>query len=140
MSQENVETLRDGFDALNRGDADAIAALSDHDVELISVLSAVEERAYRGKDSWGTYLRLMNETWSEWRFEDVEIFEVDEETAAAVYRVVGRGKRSGAPVEHPIGATVRFRNAKLWRIRNYLDPREALEAVGLSEQDAHADS
>jgi ketosteroid isomerase-like protein len=140
MSLDNVEVIRRGFDALNRGDAEAIAALSADDFELISVLSAVEERTYRGKDAWGTYLRLMSDTWSEWRFEQVEIFDVDDETAAAVYRVVGRGKRSGARVEHPIGATFRLRNGKLLRIRSYLDPREALEAVGLSEPDAHAES
>ena len=27
-----------------------------------------------------------------------------------------------------------------WRMKDYLEFREALEAVGLSEQDAHADS
>jgi ketosteroid isomerase-like protein len=32
-----------------------------------------------------------------------------------------------------MGATYRFRDGKIWRMHSYLDPREALEAAGLSE-------
>ena len=45
----------------------------------------------------------------------------------------GKGKASGVPVDQRIGVAYRFRNGKLWRMRSYLDPAEALEAVGLSE-------
>jgi ketosteroid isomerase-like protein len=49
------------------------------------------------------------------------------------YSVVGKGKTSGVPVEHHIGLACRLREGKLWRIRSYLDPSGALEAVGLRE-------
>ena len=32
-----------------------------------------------------------------------------------------------------IGLAYRIREGKLWRMRSYLDPAEALEAAGLSE-------
>ncbi|MDQ3730338.1 MAG: hypothetical protein M3355_12205 [Actinomycetota bacterium] len=53
--------------------------------------------------------------------------------AAAVFRLVGTGKHSGAPAGQTIGVTYQFREGKLWRMRSYLDPAEALEAVGLRE-------
>jgi ketosteroid isomerase-like protein len=59
---------------------------------------------------------------------------------AAVFRLVGAGKSSGVPVDQTVGMATRFRNGKMWRMRSYPNPAEALEAVGLSEQDAHADS
>ena len=37
-------------------------------------------------------------------------------------------------------AVQEFRDGKVLRMRTYASRREALEAAGLSEQDAHADS
>ena len=134
MSQENVEIIRRAFEATNRGDAKAVAALCHDDVEFVSaVLASVGEGTYRGKDAWETYFSRMRETWEEWRFEDPEIFESDDEQLVAVFRLVGVGKGSGARVERKYGLTYRFRDGTIWRMHGYLDPREALEAVGLRE-------
>ena len=43
-------------------------------------------------------------------------------------------------LEQRIAAVWTLRNGKALRVRYYDDKAEALEAVGLSEQDAHADS
>ena len=48
-------------------------------------------------------------------------------------RVRMRGKGSGAETEAPTGSVVEFKNGKGIRVRTYLDPKEALEAAGLSE-------
>jgi ketosteroid isomerase-like protein len=132
MSQENVEIIRMTVEAADRGDAEAIAAICDDDIEFSSaVLGGVEEGTFRGKGAWETYFSRMRETWEEWRFEDAEVFEADDEQVVAVMRLVGVGRGSGARVEHPLGIAYKFRDGKLWRMRAYLDPREALEAVGL---------
>jgi cation transport regulator ChaC len=44
------------------------------------------------------------------------------------------GEDEGGEGKHAIGVAYRFRQGKLWRMRAYLDPREALKAVGLAEQ------
>ena len=109
-----------------------MAALCHDDIEFVSaVLASVGEGTYRGKGAWDTYFSRMRETWEEWRFEDIEIFEADDELLVAVFRLVGVGKGSGARVEHEYGITYRFREGKIWRVRGYLDRREALETVGL---------
>jgi ketosteroid isomerase-like protein len=80
-----------------------------------------------------SYFDRLRETWEEWRIEDLEVLEAEDGQAVAVCRLVARGKESGALVHHRIGMTVRFRDGKLWRMRTYPDPAEALEAAGLSE-------
>ena len=42
-------------------------------------------------------------------------------------------RASEAEIESPHGTVVEFKNGKGIRIRTYLDPKEALEAAGLSE-------
>jgi ketosteroid isomerase-like protein len=97
------------------------------------MLSAVEEASYRGGEAWNGYFTDMAKVWGDWRAEDAEIFEADDRHLASVFRMIGPGKASGAPVEQRVGVTYTFRDGKIWRMRSYLDPREALETLGLSE-------
>jgi ketosteroid isomerase-like protein len=55
-------------------------------------------------------------------------------------RYRGRGKGSEVPVEGLFFHVVELRDGKFLRVKEYTDKAQALEAVGLSEQDAHADS
>jgi len=51
----------------------------------------------------------------------------------AIGRIRGRGKESGVEAESPINWVVDFRDSRAVRVREYLDPKAALEAAGLSE-------
>ena len=75
----------------------------------------------------------MRDTWADWWVDDFQVFEGGVDSLAAVVRVAGRGQLSGAAVDRTIGMTYRLRDGKIWRMRAYLEPREALEAIGLSE-------
>jgi ketosteroid isomerase-like protein len=135
MSQENVKIVLRGIDAFNRRDMRGLAELSHEDLEFVSVLTAVDAggATYRGSETWTSYFAAMNETWEEWQVEDFQVFDGREDGVAAVFRIVGKGKHSGAPVEHEIGLAYRIRDGQVWRMRSYLDPGQALEAVGLRE-------
>jgi ketosteroid isomerase-like protein len=50
-----------------------------------------------------------------------------------VIHLRGRGKESGAKTETAIAWFAEFKNGKAVRVREYLDPKEALEAAGLRE-------
>ena len=52
--------------------------------------------------------------------------------------MLARGR--GVHLDQHTYAVEEFRDGKVLRMRTYASRREALEAVGLSEQDAHADS
>jgi ketosteroid isomerase-like protein len=51
----------------------------------------------------------------------------------AIGHLSGRGKESGVVTETEIVWLVELKNGKGIRIREYLDPKEALEAAGLRE-------
>ena len=51
----------------------------------------------------------------------------------AIGHIRTRGRGSGVVTESPIAMVSDTRNGKSVRVRSYLDPREALEAAGLSE-------
>jgi ketosteroid isomerase-like protein len=142
MSQENVELVHRAREAFNRRDLRALAELVHEDFEFISVLTAVDARGgtYRGPQAWASYFARMDDSWEDWRVEDFRAFDAGDDRVASVFRLVGTGKSSGARVDRPAGIAYWLRDGKFWRMRSYLDPAEALEAVGLSEQDAHADS
>jgi ketosteroid isomerase-like protein len=55
-------------------------------------------------------------------------------------RVRGRGKGSGIVVESNAAHVWTLQGRKPVRVEIYLNVAQAMEAVGLSEQDAHADS
>jgi ketosteroid isomerase-like protein len=140
--QENVEIVRRAQQAFNRRDLQTLAELTDEDLEFDSVLTAVDAggSTYRGPETWARYFARMDETWEDWQVEEFRVFDAGGDRLAATCRLVGTGKSSGASVEREIGLAYRLRDGKVWRLRSYLDPLEALEAVGLSEQDARADS
>jgi ketosteroid isomerase-like protein len=51
----------------------------------------------------------------------------------AIGQTRARGKASGAELVSPIAYLVDLRDGKAFRVRTYLDPKEALEAAGLRE-------
>ena len=68
-----------------------------------------------------------------------EIFDRGEEVVVFL-RFRGRGRGSDAEIEAPMAHVWTIRDGKAIRLRQFLNREQALEAVGLSEQDAHADS
>ena len=87
---------------------------------------------YRGHEGVSRAAPDLYETLSEFHAEYPEIRDLGDRTVA-IGRVRARGTASEAEIESPHATVVEFKNAKGIRIRTYLDPKEALEAVGLRE-------
>ena len=142
MSQENVEALKRGLEAGNRGDVETLLQELDPAVEWHSALHALlggEQTVFRGHDGVREMLRDLNEAFGEIRIEMSEIRDLGDRLVA-IGRNRARGRGSGAETETPLALVTEVKNGKTISVRGYLDPKQALEAVGLSEQDAHADS
>jgi ketosteroid isomerase-like protein len=133
MSQENVDVARKNTVAFNRRDLPALAEMCDEDFEFVSVLTAVDETTYTGKNALATYFGAMDEAWAEWRTKDFQFFDTHGDRVVVVCRLVGKSRQGGVPLEREIGLLYTIRHGKVWRLRGYLDPREALKAIGLSE-------
>jgi len=135
MSQENVEAVKRAVDTFNRRDLEANLAELDPEVTGRVVLLAMvggESTDYRGHEGVRELWQELGEAFAEFQIELSEIHDLGERVVG-IGHVRGRGKASGAEVESPIGYVVEFKNGKAIRIDDFFDPKEALEAAGLSE-------
>ena len=134
MSQENVELIDRALAAFNVRDLDALAAASHEDVEFVSVLTELDggTATFRGHEGWARYFEVMDETWEDWKIEDIRLIDAGDEGVVAICSIGGTGRQSGARARQTVGITYRLRNGRMWRIRSYRDPAEALAAAGLS--------
>ena len=137
MSQENVEIVKAWYDAFNRQDWEAMIKDAAPGFELDFSRSDGPQAGVFGLDQMRRRLEEFFETWESARLEAHEFIEAgDLVVVPGTQHVKGRG-----------GIEVAARGAVVWTIRNgaiermvmYQDKEDALEAVGLSEQDAHAD-
>jgi ketosteroid isomerase-like protein len=139
MSEENVELVRQVFDAVERRDLARLIALTDPEVEWSSFFALGERGVYRGHDGLRTYLSDLSEAFEDLRPELSDLLDAGD-IVIGVGRIHYRGRESGVETESPTGWMLKFRDGKVLRFRPFRAPQAALEAVGLSEQDAHADS
>jgi ketosteroid isomerase-like protein len=141
MSQEqNVEIVRRAWEAAMRRpqpDFATVNALYDPAHELVPV---VEGGTLRGAQGFREWLSGMNETLDSWDATAEEVMAIDDARVMLVWAVSVRGRSSGAAAAMRGAAIVTVREGKVIRTESYSTREQALEAVGPSEQDAHADS
>jgi ketosteroid isomerase-like protein len=138
MSQENVEIVKAWYDAFNREDWDAMIKDAAPGLEVDFSRSDGPLAGVFGLDQIRRLVEEFSEIWESARLEPHEFIEAgDLVVVPGTQHVTGRG-----------GIEVAARGAFVWTVRNgaiermvmYQSRQDALEAVGLSEQDAHADS
>jgi len=129
MSQDNVETVRRAIEAFSRGDADTFAGLTTPELEWKTGLGAVEGEVFHGHDGVQTYFTRLSGAWEEFRFLIDEARDLGA-TVLVLGRLEGRSRSGGVPVDSPVGAVWDLRDGKVWRLRAYLDPQEAIAVAG----------
>ena len=138
MSQENVEIVRAAFEAWNAGDMDAIRERFDGDVIMRMVEGWPESGPFVGREAVMRQLEQQRETWDADAFELITDF-IDAADRVVV-RLIWRGEGQGPEYNLEFTGVYTVRKGKIFAIEHFWDHTEALEAVGLSEQDAQADS
>jgi ketosteroid isomerase-like protein len=131
MSQQNVDAFKRAVDAYNRGDVDAFLSAFDPAAEWHTLTQAVfggESTLYRGHEGIRQFVQEVDDALADVRAECAEIRDLGERIVA-VGQLRGRGRSSGAAAETPIGWVVDFVDGKVIRMRDYLDPEEALAAA-----------
>jgi ketosteroid isomerase-like protein len=135
MSQENVEAVRRVSDAYNRRDVGAMLDELHPEIEWypwLQVQLGGEATVYRGHEGIREGIRDGEDAFSEIQAEQSELRDLGDQVIA-IGRLRARGKESGAVTDSAIAWIVDFEGGKVIRVREYLDPAEALEAAGLSE-------
>ena len=80
-------------------------------------------------------MAALSEAFEDFHFEPEKFVEAGD-NVVALLRARGRGKGSGIVVERPVAHVWTFRDGEPVRVQIYLDRAQAMEAVGVSEQDA----
>ena len=133
MSQENVERLRQGVAALNRGDRTAFLALCDPEVENVPPRDWPESEPIRGREAvWDFYIETIA-PWGKASFEFAEIMEAGDDKVVGDLRQEVQGKASGVQVAWAYWQVVTLREGRAIRIEFFADRAEALKAAGLEE-------
>ena len=143
MSQENVEIMRAAFEAWNAGDMEALFAHFHPELVYHPRADEPVPSPHVGRDVYERLVRGFVESFSELTVEVLEVIDAgDHVIASTVLHVVlhGEGSASGAGVSDTYLFVFKLREGLIVEGWEYRTKEEALEAVGLSEQDAHAGS
>jgi ketosteroid isomerase-like protein len=139
MSQENVEVVKRIYAEVS---ASRMLPREPFDADCITDWSQVSPDfdVLHGVDASQDALASYFETFENFHVAAEDILHADERRVVTAVRDGGRIKASGAEVQNRFFHAWTFRNGKVIRLSSHIDRESALEAVGLSEQDVHADS
>jgi ketosteroid isomerase-like protein len=139
MSKENVEIVRRIYDGWQQYGLWAASGDLHPAIEWINPDNAVEPGTHRGVEAFEVAWSKVSDSFETVDFQPRDYLHAgDDVVLITIMRARGHG--SGADVEHPQGHVWTIKKAKAIRMRWFHQHHLALEAAGLSEQDAHADS
>lgn len=128
MSATDVETIRAGVAALNRGDVDALEATLDPDVELVPLRAVLDGSVYRGHEGMRRWLEDMSEDWTQFELDLRGVRELESGQLLVEAEMRLRGQ-SGVAANSPAAWLCEMREGRVARIRFYTDPETALAAA-----------
>lgn len=132
MVLENVEILRDAYEALNRGDIESALGVLEPDAEWHEHSDLPEADVYRSRDAIRTFLVGYLDSWEKFRQETEELIDADDRVAVLL-RMAAKGKGSGIEVEARYAHVWTMRNGKGVCVDAYADCEAALAALQQAE-------
>jgi ketosteroid isomerase-like protein len=129
MSGENVEFLRRGYEALQRGDNETFEALARERLDPdFSFHSHWAGRVFKGIPGTREWVSDTRETWDDYAQEVEEIVDLGDDVLV-VGRASARGAGSGVPVTQEFAVIWSFEGERAIRAMSFPSRAEALEAV-----------
>ena len=128
MSGDNVERIRAGFDAHNRGDLDALVDVYDPDAVFETLLLGT----HHGNESIRVIYEENQKTLSGYDVVPIELIDAGDKVVA-VARAVGSGGASQIAVDEPFAFVFTFKGDRVIREQAFRNREEAVEAAGLTE-------
>jgi ketosteroid isomerase-like protein len=134
MSQENLERVRRGIDAYNRGDLDELLENWAPDAVVDwSRSRGFDAGVFRGHDAIRAHWQRLLESFDEVRVEIVDPIEEVEDGLLVVENLGYLRGRDGIEVQTRSALLVTIRDGKTASFTLYQTKQEALEAAGLRE-------
>jgi Ketosteroid isomerase-related protein len=127
MSRENVERIKAGFEAHNRGDLDALQELYDPDVVFETLLLG----AHHGNEAIRLIYEENQKTMAGYDVVPAELIDAGDKVVA-VAQTVGAGSTSRIALDDQFAFVFTFKGDRVVREQAFRNKEEALEAAGLS--------
>jgi ketosteroid isomerase-like protein len=124
----NVALVRAAFDEYNRRDVDALCALMTEDVELKPAVSRLTGRVYRGHAGVAAWLRDIDESFSTFHIEPLELRDLGDRVLALA-RFQAEGQVSGLELGSELGAVLSIEDGLISKWLGYFRHAEAEEAA-----------
>lgn len=119
MARERVEWMREGLEALNRGDRETVEVLlRDRLASAFEAHPLYLGQVYKGAEGVQAMLADIRETWEDYRLVADEIIDLGEQVLVLA-RVRGRGAASGVPVDQPVAVLLTFEGEQVVRSKAF---------------------
>ena len=134
MSEENVELVRERYKRfIATGELNSAWFERDFVWDMSTFTGWPEKQFYNGIAGVREFQSGWLEAWDDWRLELDELHGAGHDKIVGIVSQYGRSKSTGVEVEMHFGQVWTLRGQRYVRMQMYADPREALEAAGLSE-------
>jgi ketosteroid isomerase-like protein len=133
MSQENVELVRNAFDAFTRGDIEGVLRVCDENIVITQPpeLPGASPQQ-RGHGGVLEAFSIWPEQWDDYYIEILRTADSGDYVVVTA-RTGGRGKQSGVEVKMEFAFVFTVRDEKIVDMQIFIREDQALEAAGLSE-------
>jgi ketosteroid isomerase-like protein len=128
VAREDVQTLKNAYDALNRGEIARALDVLDPDAEWSEHSDLPDAATYRGRDSIQSFLERYLESWEDFRQDTEDVIDSGDRVAVLLH-LFARGRGSGIEVEARYAHVWTMRDGKGVRVDAYADPDEALRSI-----------
>ena len=132
MSQENVEIVRRGHEAFERGDLTAMLELVDPEVVSYTAAPLPDAGEYHGPEGIFKWIATWTEGFDDYVQQAEEYIDAGDHVIVRVHQRA-TGSQSGVPIEQRVWFLHTLRNGKHVRIGVHGSKEQALEAAGLRE-------
>jgi ketosteroid isomerase-like protein len=126
---DNAVLIKQGYEAFNRGDVDAVLELFDPAVRFDVLEDSPIAEAFEGYDGFRRLLAQNSEMFAEYFNEPEELIEVSDEKLVVMVRSGARGRLSGVEVEGRLAHLWTLRNRKVIRFQSFRTREDALRAA-----------
>ena len=136
--QQDVELVRRGLDAFNRGGAEELFALFDPEIELYLPPDLPNATHTRGLQEYQAWLDRWLEAWDDFQVSADRVEVAGDRHVVMWAHQSGKGKASGIPVEMDLAYLWEVRDGKVAAHHLYPSWEQAVEAAERREREAAA--
>ncbi|MFN2616641.1 MAG: nuclear transport factor 2 family protein [Thermoleophilaceae bacterium] len=133
MAGSNVETVRQGYEAWNRGDREWILEHMAPGFQWRTPPDDPDPGIHLGHEGVEHYWDAWREAFGQLKIEIEELMDAGDKVAAFVRRL-GIGEVSGVEVQERVIQVFTFEGGKAVRCEEFYDRRQGLEAAGLAQR------